>query len=148
MTLAWEPSATAGVTRYYVYALEENSSTPVRLDVGNTNTATIPGLKEGLRYSFNVTAADAQGRESAPSNEALFVVPVPLEMIFAESTDKLFHVRFQGAPGRSYEVQASADLRNWSKMWESGPVAAYGPMDVADPASATLGQRFYRLVVR
>ena len=146
-TLAWNPSESTTVTGYYIYALEENSATPLRINVGNTNQITLTSLKEGLRYSFTVVAYDAAGTESAPSNEALFVVPVPLNMVSAAAPGGLWRVQFQGAPGRSYELQASTDLKNWSTIWQSGPVASYGPLEFADPDSAVLGSRFYRLKV-
>ena len=146
VTLAWNPSPSSGVTGYYLYVLEENCVTPTRITVGNTNQTTVSSLKEGLHYSFTVTAYNASNMESIPSNEALFVVPVPLSMVSAASNG-LWRIQFQGAPGRSYELQATSDLRSWATIWQTGTVASYGPLEFADPQSGVLGRRFYRLVV-
>ena len=146
VTLAWNPSQSPGVAGYYLYVLEENSVTPTRITIGNTNQTTVSTLKEGLHYSFTITAFNASGMESVPSNEALFVVPVPLSMV-AVSSNGLKRIQFQGAPGRSYELQASSDLSTWSTIWQSGMVATYGPLEYEDIASGVLGHRFYRLVV-
>jgi hypothetical protein len=43
--------------------------------VGNVPGATIPDLKPGRKYYFAVTAYNAFGMESLPSNEAKFTVP-------------------------------------------------------------------------
>jgi hypothetical protein len=148
VTLAWNLSQTAGVAGYCVYALEENCVTPTRTTVGNTNQATIANLKEGLHYSFSVTALNAAGVESDPSNGVLFTVPVPLSMVTPATTDNLYRIQFQGAPGRNYELQSSADLQSWATIWQSGPVVAYGPLEYQDPASQGKAQNFYRLIVR
>jgi len=146
-TLAWDRSQSSGVTGYYVYVLEENSTTPTRVTIGNTNQATVSNLKEGLRYTFTVTAFNAAG-ESLPSNNALFVVPVPINMTSMNPTNGLRSVQFQGAPGRTYELQASTDLQTWTSIWQTGLIATYGPLMFEDPQSGILGQRFYRLLVR
>lgn len=145
-TLAWNPSPSSGVAGYNLYVLEENSVTPTRITVGNTNQITVTSLKEGLHYSFTVTAYNASAMESTPSNEALFVVPVPLSMVSATSNG-LKRIQFQGAPGRSYELQATSDLRTWATIWQTGSVATYAPLEFEDPESGILGCRFYRLVV-
>ena len=148
VTLAWDRSTSSGVTGYYIYVLEENTTTPSRVMVGNTNQATIATLKEGLKYSFTVTAFDATGLESVPSNGAMVVVPVPVTMTSNNATNALWRVQFQGAPGRAYDVQASSDLRTWTTIWQTGLISAYGPLEFEDPASGVLSARFYRLLVR
>lgn len=148
VTLAWERSTSSGVTGYYVYVLEENAPTPSRVMVGDTNQVTVATLKEGLKYSFTVTAFNATGLESVPSNGAMFVVPVPISMAASNSTNGLGRIQFQGAPGRAYDVQASSDLRTWQTIWQTGLISVYAPLEFEDPASGVLGARFYRLLVR
>jgi hypothetical protein len=148
VTLSWNQSPGSAVTGYYVYAHEENAPAPTRLDAGNTNHFVLPNLKEGLRYTFTVTAYNAAGSESAPSGTALVVVPVPIEMLSASPTTGLWRIQFPGAPGRSYELQATTDLKTWTTIWQSGPVNTYAPLEFEDPESAVLAQRFYRLLVR
>ena len=146
VTLAWNPSQSSNVMGYYLYVLEENSVTPTRITVGNTNQTTVSSLKEGLHYSFTVTAFNASAMESLPSNEALFVVPVPLSMVSA-SANGLKRIQFQGAPGRSYELQASSDLQTWATIWQTGSVTTYALLDFEDPESDVLMCRYYRLLV-
>jgi len=148
VTLAWDRSTSSGVTGYYVYVLEENTTAPSRVMVGNTNQVTIATLKEGLKYSFTVTAFNATGLESVPSNGAMFVVPVPITMTANNSTNGLWRIQFQGAPGRTYDVEASSDLRTWTTIWQTGLISVYAPLEFEDPASGVLSARFYRLLVR
>lgn len=147
-TLAWNPSIGQGVAGYFVYALEENSTTPVRLDAGNANQSTVTHLKEGLRYTFTVTAYNAAGLESLPSNEVVYVVPVPLRLLSPAPATGLWRVQFPASPGLIYELQASVDLQLWTTLWRPEAVATYGSLEFEDPESAHLGCRFYRLLVR
>lgn len=147
VSLSWNRSQNSTVTGYYVYAYEENSPTPTRIDVGNTNQVVLPSLKEGLRYTFTITAHNGAGTESPPSDEALVMVPVPLQLL-SDSLTGLRRIEFPGAPGRRYELQASTDLKNWNTLWQSGQVSIYGTVTFEDPESAVIMQRFYRLLVR
>ena len=45
------------------------------IEVGFNTTFTVAGLARGRTYYFGVTAVDAAGNESAPSNEATKFVP-------------------------------------------------------------------------
>jgi hypothetical protein len=45
------------------------------MDVGNEGTATLTNLKKGTRYYIVTLAVDAQGNQSAPSNEIEVVTP-------------------------------------------------------------------------
>jgi hypothetical protein len=49
----------------------------VTIDVGNVTTYTISNLIPRKRYYFVVTAYDAKGSESLPSNELSFYVTAP-----------------------------------------------------------------------
>jgi hypothetical protein len=147
VTLAWDPSEDPTVAGYYIYAREENSTTPLRIDVGAATQATVNSLKEGLRYGFTVTAYDTYGVESAPSNEAVFVVPVPLRLPNTVSSTGLKGIQFPVAPGHWYELQASTDLRTWTTIWQTGVANSYSWVEFQDPMSGLLKSRFYRLQV-
>jgi hypothetical protein len=44
-------------------------------DVGNSTTTTVTGLSSGSTYYFAVTAYNAAGTQSSPSNEVSFTAP-------------------------------------------------------------------------
>lgn len=147
VTLAWNPNADASTVGYRVYALEENALTATSTNVGGLTQVTVPGLKEGLRYTFTVTSYNAAGMESVPSDAAVFVVPVPLQLLPATTPGGAKRLQFPAAPGRWYELQASADLKNWTTIWQTGVALTYAWTGFSDPQSATLKSRYYRLKV-
>jgi len=145
VTLAWESSAD-DATCYFVYAVEETSTEPVKLDVGGNTQAVVSGLKEGLNYTFYVTAYNPVRVESAPSVPIAFRVPVPLQMK-PPTGNAPGRVRFPAAPGRWYELQASTDLVNWTTIWQTGMANNYAWMEYQDPRARYYTSRFYRLQV-
>jgi len=146
VTLAWDDSADSAASGYVVYALEENAPEAMRLDVGATRSAQISGLKEGLNYTFFVTAYNPYRVEGPPSLPISFTVPVPLQMNPPSATTQ-GRVRFPAAPGRWYELQASTDLVNWTTIWQTGVVNSYAWIDYQDPRARYHSSRFYRLQV-
>jgi hypothetical protein len=75
LTLAWNPSAGPNVVGYKIYygtACRKYDST---VSVGNVTTTTIPGLVEGAKYFFAVTACDVSNQESFLSDEVVIVIP-------------------------------------------------------------------------
>src|SRR5260370_21503415 len=76
VTLAWEPSPDQ-VTGYNVYVGTASGvyGSPINNHLSTTITLTLNG---GQTYYFVVTAYDAAGVESLPSNQATFVPPPPV----------------------------------------------------------------------
>jgi len=147
ITLAWDPSPSSFVTGYYLYSLEENSTSPNQFDAGLATQITIPGLKEGMRYSFTITARSAMGLESAPSTPVSFVVPVPLSINSPRFQGDPVRLQFPVASGHWYELQASTDLQAWTTIWQTGVATTYSWIEFQDPRSTRYGTRFYRLQV-
>lgn len=147
VTLAWDPSVSSSVAGYYVYAWEENASVPMKVNAGSMSYASINGLKEGLRYTFHVTAYNPHGLESQPSAGLPYVVPVPLQMIPPATSSGSCRIQFPAAPGKWYELQASTDLVNWTTIWQTGLANNYSWVEYQDPRSRYHGSRFYRLQV-
>src|SRR5262245_1159528 len=81
VTLAWDRTSYPSAVGYRIYAREENTATATTFNVLGLTQVTVPGLKEGLRYTFTVTSYNASGVESIPSNTAEFVVPVSLNLL-------------------------------------------------------------------
>jgi len=74
VTLAWDPNVDANIAGYrlhYGTAPDVYSSV---LDVGNDTTGTIHDLIPGVAYYIVVTAYNADGLESPPSNEVSFTL--------------------------------------------------------------------------
>jgi hypothetical protein len=146
VTLAWNPS-TGPVAGYYVYAWEENATAPMRVDAGNSTVAQVSGLKEGLRYVFQVTAYNTSRVESVPTSGLPYTVPVPIELLPPLPGSTSCRIRFPAAPGRWYELQASTDLVQWTTIWQTGLANNYSWVDYQDPRSRYYKTRYYRLQV-
>ena len=76
VTLAWDPSPDSTVVGYFLYYGPASDNCTNRLDAGNSTSATLSGLQPGVAFYFNVTAYDATGQESPPSNEISYTLPV------------------------------------------------------------------------
>lgn len=144
VTLAWNPGDEAA--GYFVYAIEENATDSVKLDVGGNTQTVVTGLKEGLSYTFYVTAYNPSRVESPPSHPIEFKVPVPMQMT-APTGSAPGRIRFPAAPGRWYELQASTDMVNWTTIWQTGKANSYAWMEYQDPRARYYASRFYRLQV-
>jgi hypothetical protein len=70
ITLSWKPaqSCTAPITGYSVVGQPGNIALTLP---ASTTSVWIPGLTDGVGYSFTVTATNAQGRSSLTSNTAI-----------------------------------------------------------------------------
>lgn len=68
-TLAWDPSATQGVTGYKVYYGTAPGTYTQNVDVANITAYSFKDLTYGATYYFTVSAYDASGSVSSYSNE-------------------------------------------------------------------------------
>lgn len=68
VSLAWDPSPSAGVTGYKLYVGSSSRTYGAPITIGNQTQYTVTGLSAGT-YFFAVTAYDANGNESGFSNE-------------------------------------------------------------------------------
>ena len=147
VALSWDPSPDASVTGYRVY--RGIGAVPVfdTIDVGSALTCEVANLREGETYQFFVTAYDASGLESDPSNTLTFVVPLP-PLTTSVTRDAYDHVwlRLQvpALPGKRVGLLTSTDLVNWEPLFTSAPGTA---IDLHLMASISQPQRFYRSTV-
>lgn len=75
VTLAWQPSPSAGIAAYRVYYGNSSGGYQWSLGVANSTTAEVTGLASGITYYFIVKAVDAGGVESPASNEVAYAIP-------------------------------------------------------------------------
>lgn len=76
LRFTWDPNSEADLAGYRFYTMDGDISLGV-VDVGNVIQWTATGLEPGHRYSFYVTAYNASGLESEPSNIVVVTVPNP-----------------------------------------------------------------------
>jgi len=68
-------------------------------------------------------------------------------VIDAFPEDKLFQFSLGGVASRNYQIQASADLINWSVLSTFTDSNANGIIIYSDSAATNLSRRFYRGVL-
>lgn len=140
--LAWDASADPGVMGYRIYFGVSSGNYTDSIDAGNLTTSAVSGLSSGARYYFVVTAVDAQGIESLPSNEISFVPGIPSVQI-SVAPDRQVSLRVTGLIGHTYYIQASETLTDWPIIFivTLGPSASF---DYIDVNAASFPKRFYR----
>ncbi len=79
VSLAWSPSPAPRVTGYRVYQAVggATSFSPATTTSTSMTSATIIGLLPNTTYTFQVTAIDADHRESGPSNPVTVTTRLP-----------------------------------------------------------------------
>ena len=88
VTLHWDQNVEPDIAGYHLFYGVTSGSYTDEMDVGNTTTATVPGLADGGTYFFVVTAYNTVTMESPPSNEVSATVgPPPRHANPAPDTD-------------------------------------------------------------
>ena len=144
VALAWDRSPDTNVTGYVLYSRNGSNTNTSRVDVGTNITSTIAGLTEGSTYYFVVTAYNAVGLESGPSNEVGFIVPGLLRLVLGGATNAPERVRFPVAAGRNYGLQATTNFLSWVTICQTN-CGSNCWVEFADPGAASLPKRFYRV---
>lgn len=146
VSLTWDPSPDTNVVGYIVNYGTTSGHHPCRMNVGNVTNATVTGLQEGFAYYFTATACNAEGLESVPSNELAYVVPGAMKLTSAATRTSPARITFPVAPGRSYVIEASHDLKSWQQIGATtGTTNDW--VQFTDLQSPAFKQRFYRLLL-
>ena len=132
LTLCWDPSPSPEVTSYKVYV------DGIYRDAVTTTRATVGGLEPGRVYGFTVTAQNAEGLESDPSNELRYVMPVM--SIRADTKMVYFQIPEESKRANvEYFLESTSDFQTWRNE-------NYIIQGEAGSASfATEPYRFYRI---
>ena len=147
LSVVWNPSPDKNVAGYMVYYGESSGDYTGQKNAGTNTSITISGLREGQTNYIIVKAYNAHEVESPPSNEISYIVPGILNVAPKAQLRSPAEISFPVAPGHSYQVQASVNLRTWSTIWQTTSTTN-GWMQYQDPQGANLKMRFYRLVMQ
>ncbi len=142
VTLAWNP--TIGAAGYLFYNSSDGVNFDSPIDVGPNLTVALSGLQAGTTNYFYVAAYDANHVVGTASTVISYLVPGGMVITPKTSARTATALRFSAIPGRTYAVQASADLANWTTLWET-TAASNQWVNYQDPMGATLQMRFYRV---
>jgi DNA-binding CsgD family transcriptional regulator len=75
--LAWTPSASTGITNYFMYLGVGSGQYTNKIALGNVTNATVTLPSRGVPFFFAVTAMASNGLESVFSNEITYTAPNP-----------------------------------------------------------------------
>ena len=98
------------------------------------------GMDEGL-YRDYLNAINDDGQIVVSGGLLSPVLPFRLSVPLRQP-DGQFHFTLEGQPGRSYTIQASTDLVNWSAL--TNFVSATGTNEFTASAAPNFKGRFYR----
>jgi hypothetical protein len=147
LILNWNASSSPSVTGYNVYYGTNSGNYIYKLDAGDAMSLTISNLNCGVTYYFAATAYDGNGDESGFSPEVSFIVPGIICIAPGSDPSSPASLSFPVEPGHWYEVQATADLQNWSSIWQSDTMTTNDWTQFTDSDAASFALRFYRLVI-
>lgn len=147
VSLAWNAPSNTTAVGYAIYCRNASSNCSSRIDTGTNIATTISGLKEGETYYFVVTAYNATGIESSPSNEISYIVPGLLVLTSGLTQSVPVSMKFPVVPSHWYEVQASTDLKSWTSIWQTPVMTSNEWSQFSDPQANQFPTRFYRLVL-
>ena len=145
--LSWEASTDASVTGYRVYRGTGVNPVYDTIDVGAALTCHVPDLREGESYQFYVTAYDALGLESDPSNTLSFIVPLPplSSTVTRDAQGRpAMRMKVTAVAGRRVALESSTDLASWVRLNTSAVGSA---IDMTVLVSSSQPQRFFRSVL-
>jgi hypothetical protein len=147
VSLAWNAPSNTTAAGYSIYYGNASSNYSSRIDARTNTAVTISGLKEGETYYFAVTAYNATGVESPPSDEISYIVPGLLVLTQGLTHSARVSMEFPVAPNHWYEVQASTDLESWTSIWQTPVETSNEWVQFSDPQANQFPMRFYRLVL-
>jgi len=140
VVLAWIPNSSTNVVGYRVYYGTVSHDYGSFVMVGETNTATISGLADGVTYYFAATTCEGAGIESPYSNEAVYMEPSAAATLTAmPGSASQFSFGVSGVSGYQYVVQSSTNLVDWISVQTNA-----APFTFTYTSAVKVPQCFYR----
>ena len=146
VTLAWNASGDPSVAGYFLYYGPAAGVYTNRINIGNNTSASVADLNEGETYHFAVSAYNTAGSEGSLSPDISYITPGVIELLSPVNTHAA-SMTFPVAPNHWYEVQASADMRNWATIGTTGVATSNAWTQFTDTQSGQFSSRFYRLIL-
>lgn len=143
VSFAWDRSAETNVVDYRIYYGGASRTYTNMVSTGNATSVTIGNLAEGVTYYFAATAYDIFGLESDFSGEISYLVPMAAEVQVRVAPSRQTILTVTGPIGRTYDIQATQDLKTWTRIG-TVTVGAGGVLNFADTNAAAFSKRFYR----
>jgi hypothetical protein len=112
--LAWDPSTSPDVVDYRVYVGSAPGAYFRSSRVGNVTRHTVTDLLPGTTYYFAVTAISRVELESEFSNTVSGQIDLPAPALSGGIVSGSFQLSSQGTPSKTYIVDQSEDLRQWT----------------------------------
>jgi hypothetical protein len=150
VTLGWNASADPAVRGYAVYVGPVATGNFNRFNVGTNLTCRLTNLIVGVTYRVYAVSYNAQGLESAPSNEVLYqpsVAVVPTGRLeLARLPDGNMRLNYPAPAAGAYAVQFAATLNapRWQTL-SNVTLTAAGALTLTDASARKVPQRFYRI---
>jgi hypothetical protein len=146
LTLMWDPSEDPSVTGYKVYYEEVGSGITNVVDAGESNTVTLTNLAPTLTYRFYVSAYNAEGLESDPSNVLQLTIPLRLATTTISrgaQGQSVLGFSVPAVTGRQVALQRSTDLLTWTTCLTA---AAGSPLSCQVTNNPGQVRQFYRAI--
>ena len=142
VNLAWDRSPSVEVTGYRIYYGIASGNYSNSVVTGNVASNSVAGLVGGVTYFLAVTAFDAAGVESPPSNEIRYAPGLAtVQISLAANRRAVLTVR--GLSGHIYEIQAAQTLATWTVIG-TVTVGTSGSVSFTDTNAPNFRNRFYR----
>jgi len=144
VTLAWDSSPDTSTVGYNLYYGATPHTHANLINAGNTPSATIGSLIEGVTYFFAVTAYDSLGLESDYSSEVSYLVPTALPILKVRPGLALqFVLTVAGPVGHVYIIQTTQDFKTWTAIG-TVTVPSGGSSEFVDANASNSSKGFYR----
>jgi hypothetical protein len=145
-SFTWDPSLSTDVAGYVLYYGNASGAYDHRLDVGLNTSTNLSDLVPGLTYFVVVSAYDAAGDESNPSNELSFIAPTPVPLSIELASPNGIRLSWTAVAGQTYRVQYSSNLLQSSWTDLGTPITATNSFVYVTEDIIGVTQRFYRVM--